>query len=117
MRHRLTCRCGYAGGFGRILVWRTTVFRFGTAIRPKQIAIDRVVNVNDAVDFNWCVEDLFGLVEGLAILAAHARATALGMPGVRIVVLPSPLAPRTIPEVQQMARDFAPEIVALLTGK
>ncbi len=49
--------------------------------------------------------------------AAHARATALGMPGVRIVVLPSPLAPRTIPEVQQMARDFAPEIVGLLTGK
>ena len=49
--------------------------------------------------------------------AAHARATALGMPGVRIVVLPSPLAPRTVPEVQQMARDYAPEIVALLTGK
>ena len=49
--------------------------------------------------------------------AAHARATALGMPGVRIVVLPSPLAPRTIPEVQQMARDFAPAIVGLLTGK
>jgi len=59
--------------------------------------------------------------------AAHARATALGMPGVRIVVLPSPLArivvlpsplaPRTIPEVQQMARDFAPEIAGLLTGK
>jgi len=39
------------------------------------------------------------------------------MPGVRIVVLPSPLAPRSVPEVQQMARDFAPEIVGLLTGK
>jgi hypothetical protein len=49
--------------------------------------------------------------------AAHARATALGMPGARIVVLPSPLAPRTIPEVQQMAHDYAPEIVGLLTGK
>ena len=49
--------------------------------------------------------------------AARARATALGMPGVRIVALPSPLAPRTIPEVQQMAREFAPEIVGLLTGK
>ena len=49
--------------------------------------------------------------------AANARATALGMPGVRIVVLPSPLAPRTIPEVKQMAHDFAPEIVGLLTGK
>ncbi|MAF37493.1 MAG: hypothetical protein CL696_01185 [Chloroflexi bacterium] len=49
--------------------------------------------------------------------AAHARASALGMPGVRIVVLPSPLAPRTIPEVQRMAHDFAPEIVGLLTGK
>ena len=49
--------------------------------------------------------------------AAYARATALGMPGTRIVVLPSPLAPRTIPEVQQMADDFAPEIVGLLTKK
>ena len=49
--------------------------------------------------------------------AAHARATALGMPGARIVVLPSPLAPRTILEVQQMAHDYAPEIVGLLTGK
>ena len=49
--------------------------------------------------------------------AAQARATALGMPGVRIVVLPSPLAPRTVPEVQQMAHEFAPEIVGLLTGR
>jgi hypothetical protein len=39
------------------------------------------------------------------------------MPGARIVVLPSPLAPHTVPEVQQMAHDFASEIVALLTGK
>ena len=49
--------------------------------------------------------------------AAHARATALGMPGARIVVLPSPLAPRTMVEVQQMAHEFAPDIVGLLTGK
>ena len=38
------------------------------------------------------------------------------MPGVRIVVLPSPLASRTIPDVRQMAHDYAPEIVGLLTG-
>ena len=48
--------------------------------------------------------------------AARARAAALGMPGVRIVVLPSPLASRSIPDVQQMAHDYAPEIVGLLTG-
>jgi hypothetical protein len=49
--------------------------------------------------------------------AAQARATSLGMPGVRIVVLPSPLAVRSVQEVQQMAHDYAPEIVGLLTGK
>jgi len=49
--------------------------------------------------------------------AAHARATALGMPGARIVVLPSPLAPRTVPEVKRMAHEYAPEIVGLLTIK
>ena len=49
--------------------------------------------------------------------AAQARATSLGMPGVRIVVLPSPLAVRSVEEVQQMAHDYAPEIVGLLTGK
>jgi hypothetical protein len=38
------------------------------------------------------------------------------MPGVRIVVLPSPLTPKSVPEVQQMAHDFAPEIVGLLTS-
>ena len=38
------------------------------------------------------------------------------MPGVRIVVLPSPLASRPVADVQQMAHDFAPEIVGLLTG-
>jgi hypothetical protein len=48
--------------------------------------------------------------------AARARAAALGMPGVRIVVLPSPLASRSVPDVQQMAHDYAPEIVGLLTG-
>ena len=37
------------------------------------------------------------------------------MPGVRIVVLPSPLASRPVADVQQMAHDFAPEIVGLLT--
>ena len=47
--------------------------------------------------------------------AAQARANSLGMPGVRIVVLPSPLASRSLPEVRQMAHDYAPEIVGLLT--
>lgn len=47
--------------------------------------------------------------------AAHARAASLGMPGVRIVVLPSPLASRSVKEVQQMAHDYASEIVGLLT--
>ena len=37
------------------------------------------------------------------------------MPGVRIVILPSPLASRPAPDVQQMAHEFAPEIVGLLT--
>ena len=40
----------------------------------------------------------------------------MGMPGVRIVVLPSPLATRSPEEVRQMAREFAPEIVALVAG-
>ena len=37
--------------------------------------------------------------------AAHARAAALGMPGARVVVLPSPLATRSADEVRQMARE------------
>ena len=49
--------------------------------------------------------------------AAQARATSLGMPCVRIVALPSPLAVRSVAEVQQMAHEYAPEIVALLTSK
>ena len=48
--------------------------------------------------------------------AAYARATSLGMPGVRIVVLPSPLTPKSIPQVKQMAHDYAEEIVGLLTS-
>ena len=48
--------------------------------------------------------------------AAKARVTSLGMPGARIVVIPSPLAVRTVEDVQQMAHDFAPEIVGHLTG-
>ena len=49
--------------------------------------------------------------------AAQARATSLGMPGVRIVILPSPLTPKSITEIQQMAHDYAEEIVGLLTNK
>ena len=47
--------------------------------------------------------------------AAQARANSLGMPGVRIVILPSPLAPKSVPQVKQMAHDYAEEIVGLLT--
>ena len=47
--------------------------------------------------------------------AANLRAASLGMPGARIVVLPSPLASRPPEAVRQMAREFAPEIVGLLT--
>jgi hypothetical protein len=48
--------------------------------------------------------------------AAQARATSLGMPAARVVVLPSPLAIRSVEEVRRMAHDYAPEIVGLLTG-
>ncbi len=47
--------------------------------------------------------------------AAQARAASLGMPGARIVILPSPLATRSAEEVRQMAHDYAPEIVSLVT--
>jgi hypothetical protein len=47
--------------------------------------------------------------------AAHARATALGMPDVRLVILPSPLASRSIDEVQRLAHAYAPEIIKLLS--
>ena len=47
--------------------------------------------------------------------AANLRAASLGMPGARIVVLPSPLASRPSEDVKQMAHDYAPEIVGLLT--
>ena len=48
--------------------------------------------------------------------AARARANSLGMPGVRIVILPSPLTPNSVPQVKQMAHDYAEEIVGLLTS-
>ena len=48
--------------------------------------------------------------------AANLRAASLGMPGARIVVLPSPLASRPPEDVKQMAHDYAPEIVGLLTN-
>ena len=47
--------------------------------------------------------------------AANLRAASLGMPGARIVVLPSPLASRPADDVRRMAHDYAPEIVGLLT--
>ena len=47
--------------------------------------------------------------------AAQARAAALGMPGVRLVVIPSPLVSRSVAEVQRLAHAYAPEIVGLLS--
>ena len=38
------------------------------------------------------------------------------MPSVQILALPSPLASRTIPEVQQLAHDYAAQIADMLTG-
>jgi hypothetical protein len=49
--------------------------------------------------------------------AAHARAAALGMPDVRLAILPSPLASRDIADVQRLAQTYAPEIVGLLCGR
>ena len=49
--------------------------------------------------------------------AARARTATLGMPGARIVVIPSPLVTRSVDDVRQMAHDFAPEIVGLLTSE
>jgi len=46
--------------------------------------------------------------------AARARAAALGMPAVRMVVLPSPLASRSVADVQRLAHAYAPEIIGLL---
>ncbi len=48
--------------------------------------------------------------------AAQVRAASLGMPGARIVVLPSPLATRSPDEVRQLAHEYAPEIVGLVAG-
>ena len=47
--------------------------------------------------------------------AAQARVAALGMPGVRLVVLPSPLASRSVAEVQGLAHAYASEIIGLLS--
>lgn len=47
--------------------------------------------------------------------AAHTRANSLGMPDARIVVLPSPLPSRSVAEVQEMAHEYADEIVGLIT--
>lgn len=38
------------------------------------------------------------------------------MPDTRILALPSPLAPRSVPEVREMAHHYAERIAALLTG-
>jgi len=38
------------------------------------------------------------------------------MPTVQILALPSPLAPRSIPEVRQMAHEYAEQIAHMLTN-
>jgi len=38
------------------------------------------------------------------------------MPGVQILALPSPLASRSIPDVQQLAHDYAGRIAEMLTN-
>jgi len=38
------------------------------------------------------------------------------MPTVQILALPSPLAPRSIPEVRQMAHEYAGQIAEMLTN-
>ena len=38
------------------------------------------------------------------------------MPTVQILALPSPLAPRSIPEVRQMAHEYAGQIADMLTN-
>ena len=45
----------------------------------------------------------------------QVRVVALGMPDVRLVILPSPLAPRSVAEVQRLAHAYAPEIIGLLS--
>lgn len=47
--------------------------------------------------------------------AAHVRAASLGMPDVRLVIIPSPLASRSVAEVQRLAYAYAPEIIGLLS--
>jgi hypothetical protein len=37
------------------------------------------------------------------------------MPGVRLVILPSPLASRSVAEVQRLAHAYASEIIGLLS--
>jgi hypothetical protein len=37
------------------------------------------------------------------------------MPSVQILALPSPLAPRSIPEVRQLAHEYASQIAEMLT--
>ncbi|HEY7496553.1 MAG TPA: hypothetical protein VIH59_36300 [Candidatus Tectomicrobia bacterium] len=56
-----------------------------------------------------------GVITSAFTRAAHTRAEALGMPGVRLVVLPSPLASRSVTEVQHLAHQYAQEIVELLS--
>lgn len=49
--------------------------------------------------------------------AAQARAASLGMPTVRLVIIPSPLVSRSVAEVQRLAHTYAPEIIGLLSHR
>ena len=54
------------------------------------------------------------IVSSTFTTAAQARAAALGMPDVKIVILPSPLTPKSEQEIKQLAKSHAPEIADAL---
>ena len=54
------------------------------------------------------------IVSSTFTTAAQARAAALGMPDVKIVILPSPLPPKSEQEIKQLAKSHAPEIADAL---
>jgi len=54
------------------------------------------------------------IVSSTFTTAAQARAAALGMPDVKLVILPSPLTPKSTEEIKQLAKVHASEIANAL---
>ena len=54
------------------------------------------------------------IVSSTFTTAAQARAAALGMPDVKLVILPSPLTPKSTEEIKQLAQVHASEIANAL---